>query len=464
MKKSLNCLLVLLLLISHSYAQKSAAQIVPTAELNQMIDSIAILLQKNYISEEIGVKMGDFIKEEYQKGTYNDLTYEKLGKQLSADFVEVSGDIHMSAFYKKQAPTVQKSLLEIKLGDYGESSNYGYVETKITKDNIGYLKIAHFTNWDYFEQAKRAASNAVNTLRHVNALVIDVRDNPGGFEDIVAHFMSHFFEGESFPLQKYVCRYLNYERSIRTTENIQGAQLPDLPIYILVNEHTASAAESLAYMMKHLQRATIIGETTAGAGNGATQFRVSDKFVIQIATWETINLVTKTSWEKVGVKPNVETSSEATLSKGFELARVAAEKYKNQKNMVYQRLLDDMNRAIEQHPVGVSTDSLTHYLIQCQKQNFYNERGINNLGYRLLSNPNKIKTAEAIFQANVLLYPTSANVYDSYAEALALNGKLKEALFNQEQAVALGKANRLSDLPILLKNLEKIKQQLANSR
>ena len=177
----------------------------------------------------------------------------------------------------------------------------------------------------------------VYTLQYVDGLVIDVRNNPGGFEDIVAHFMSHFFEGKSFSLQKYVCRYLNYERSIRTTKNVQGAQLPDLPIYILVNEHTASAAESLAYMMKHLIRATIIGETTAGAGNGASQFRVSDNFVVQIATWETINAITKTSWEKVGVQPNIETSSEAALDKGFELAKIAAEKYKTQKKQKTQQ-------------------------------------------------------------------------------------------------------------------------------
>ena len=189
-----------------------------------MIDSIAVLLKDNYISEEIGVKMGDYIKVAHQKRAYNDLTYNQLGKKLSTDFVEASGDIHMSAFYRKQAPTTQKSLFEIKLGDYGEASNFGYVETKITKDNIGYLKVAHFTNWDYFEQAKVAASRAVNTLQYVDALLIDVRDNPGGFEDIVAHFMSHFFEGDSFVLQEYRCRYLNYERSIRITENIQGAQ------------------------------------------------------------------------------------------------------------------------------------------------------------------------------------------------------------------------------------------------
>jgi len=460
MKKSLNCLFVLLLFLTSSYAQKDADQIVETAELNRMIDSISILLETNYILEEMGVKMGAFIKMNNQKGKYNNLTYKELAKQLSTDFVEVSGDIHMSAFYREQAPSVQKSLLDIKLGKYGESSNFGYTETKITKDNIGYLKIAHFTNWDYFEQAKVAATRAVNTLQYVDALLIDVRDNPGGFEDIVAHFMSHFFEGKSFQLQEYYCRYLDYGRSVSTTENIQGASLPDLPIYILVNEGTGSAAESLAYMMKHLKRATIIGETTAGAGNGSTLFRVSDKFMVQIATWETINAVTKTSWEKVGVVPNIQTTSEAALDKGFELAKVAAKAYKAQKTASSQKILDNVDRAIAQHPMKMSTDSLIYYLKQGQKQNLYDEYRLNNLGYNLLTNPAKTNTAEVIFQTNVLLYPTSANVYDSYAEALVLNGKLKEALHNQEQAVALGKANQLNDLTLLLENLEKIKKKV----
>ncbi|MEM9850052.1 MAG: S41 family peptidase, partial [Bacteroidota bacterium] len=279
--------------------------------------------------------------------------------------------------------------------------------------------------------------------------------------DIVAHFMSHFFEGASFSLQKYACRYLNYERSISTTENIHGASLPELPIYILVNEHTASAAESLAYMMKHLKRATIIGATTAGAGNGATQFRVSDQFLVQIATWETINAVTNSSWEKVGVVPHVQIADKDISARGFELARIAAKKYKAQQHAAYQKLSTDTDRAIEQHPMKVGTDSLIHYLKQCQKQNFYNEYGINNLGYRLLSRPNKAKTAEVVFQTNVLLYPTSANAHDSYAEALLKNNKLEKALQHQELAVALGKETKHESLSIFLENLNKIKQQIA---
>jgi len=456
--KLLSFVFAFLLFLGNTYAQKGEDQIIAVKELDRMIDSIAVLLKDNYIDATMGIKMGDFIKAKHQKGAYKDLTYKELGKQLRTHFIEVSDDVHMSAFYREQAPSVQKSLLKIKLGEYGEASNFGYVETKITKDNIGYLKIAHFTNWDYFEQAKIAATRAVNTLQHINALIIDVRDNPGGFEDIVAHFMSHFFEGESFHLQKYYCRYLDYGRSIQTTEDIQGAKLPTLPIYILVNKDTGSAAESLAYMMKHLQRATIIGETTVGAGNGSTYFRVSDNFLVQIATWETINAVTKTSWEKVGVSPNVETSSEAALDKGFELARMAAEKYKAEKVKNYEKLLNNLDISIAKHPTEVSSDSLHYYLQQCKEEGFHNESSINSLGYDLLANPAKTKTAEIVFRANVLFYPASANVYDSYAEALLANGKLQKALHHQEKAVALAKEQNHSDLTIFLENLEKIKK------
>ena len=441
-------------------AQVGRERIVEPAELAIMIDSIAKLVEQKYIHADMGQKTGDYVKTRFEEGTYDGLSLDSLGRALRTDFLTVSEDVHMNAFYLLQENTPQESMLSSKLDEYGESSNYGYVETRISKDNIGYLKIAHFTKWKFFEQAKQAATNAVKMIQHTDALIIDVRGNPGGFEDIVAHMIAHFFEGEPILLQEYYCRYLDSRNSVGINPAGQSISLPEIPIYILVDYDTGSAGESFAYMMKHLGRAKIIGDTTVGAGNGATYFRVSEEFVVQIATWETINAITKTSWEKVGVIPNIQTSSAAAYDTAMVLAQASRKSYRAAKVKNYERVLEDLDQAIVAYEQNNSDSMLIANLRQCQKLGFFDESSINNMGYQYFGQTGKTDLAEVIFKANTLLYPNSANVYDSYAEGLIANEKYALAVKNYQKAVSLAQANQDPNLALFQENLAKLKAQI----
>lgn len=68
------------------------------------------------------------------------------------------------------------------------------------------------------------------------------------------------------------------------------------------------------------------------------------------------------------------------------------------------------------------------------------ERGLNILGYDLLFNGYKAESLEA-FKLNVILFPGSSNVYDSYAEALAENGRKAQAIAMYKKAIALDPKN-----------------------
>jgi CubicO group peptidase (beta-lactamase class C family) len=67
---------------------------------------------------------------------------------------------------------------------------------------------------------------------------------------------------------------------------------------------------------------------------------------------------------------------------------------------------------------------------------YLDEREMNVLGYDLLFNDYKSQSVE-VFRLNVLMFPNSFNVYDSYAEALAENGKRSEAILMYRRAIAL---------------------------
>jgi len=75
------------------------------------------------------------------------------------------------------------------------------------------------------------------------------------------------------------------------------------------------------------------------------------------------------------------------------------------------------------------------------KDESVNESNLNQQGYNLM-NEGKLKLALAVFKVNMQLYPSSANVYDSYGEALAKNGDIELAITNYKKALAIDPKNK----------------------
>lgn len=323
-KKSSTFFLSILLILSASFstnALQTTSAPIDKNEINEVVNSISKLVKKYYVSLEVGEQMSDLIVSNNKKGVYKNISDPNtLAAKLTTDLRSINGDLHMNVNFNSPTKTTKANKPSIKVDSKGVWSNYGFQELKVLDGNIGYLKISHFTNWDNFEEAKKVIDASFNFLKNTEALILDVRNNRGGFEEIVAYLISYLFDGEPIHLSDYYRRYENKRDGIYTKKDIPGKKLPNIPVYVLVNSQSASAAESLAYMLKHQKRATIIGETTMGAGNGAMTHKINDKFSVSIASETTINAVTQTSFEQVGVIPNVETTSEEAFDKGYIMA------------------------------------------------------------------------------------------------------------------------------------------------
>ena len=95
--------------------------------------------------------------------------------------------------------------------------------------------------------------------------------------------------------------------SERPKESYPNPRL-DVPLYILIDGRTASAAESTAYTLQAAKRAIVVGEPSAGAANPGGEFPAGDGFFVFISTSTTVNPITGTNWEDSGVKPDVLTA------------------------------------------------------------------------------------------------------------------------------------------------------------
>ncbi|HWG33135.1 MAG TPA: S41 family peptidase, partial [Gemmatimonadaceae bacterium] len=109
-------------------------------------------------------------------------------------------------------------------------------------------------------------------------------------------------------------------RAYWTLDSIPGQRYrADKPVCILTSKRTFSGAEEFAYDLKSLERATIVGETTAGGAHTVPGHRLDEHFMIGVPIARAINPVTHTNWEGVGVEPDIKVPAKDALTAAQKL-------------------------------------------------------------------------------------------------------------------------------------------------
>lgn len=91
-------------------------------------------------------------------------------------------------------------------------------------------------------------------------------------------------------------------------------------VYVLTSKDTFSAAEDFAYTMQSLKRSTTLGEISGGSAHPGDTSRLHAHFSAFIPFGRSINAITKTNWEDVGVIPEVKGDAESALKTAHEIA------------------------------------------------------------------------------------------------------------------------------------------------
>jgi C-terminal processing protease CtpA/Prc len=144
-------------------------------------------------------------------------------------------------------------------------------------------------------------------------MIVDLRMNGGGEPTGVATMASYFLDDRTH-INDYYDRKTGATEQSWTLDHLAGPRYgASRPLYILTSARTFSAAEEFAYDMKVLKRAVIIGEPTGGGAHPGDVYRLSEHFKMFIPTGRSINPVTKTDWDRVGVTPDVSISQEKAL-------------------------------------------------------------------------------------------------------------------------------------------------------
>lgn len=141
---------------------------------------------------------------------------------------------------------------------------------------VGYIQVLRFTN-----RTPDEVLDALDTLteNRVQGIILDLRDNSGGLLQESVDVAGHFLDGGVVVYERNV----DGERVFRAD---RGAEANALPLAVLVNNGTASAAELVAGAIQDRDRGILIGQSTFGKGTVQQIFRLSDDSSLHVTSAE----------------------------------------------------------------------------------------------------------------------------------------------------------------------------------
>ena len=292
---------------------------IDSAVRTQVIEGILRRLKDLYVFPDVAKKIEEAIRERVKQGEYDKIESAKeLARTLTDHLQAISHDKHFELRFSAGAlpdplPEMGQSAADQEFFRY---QNYGFERVERLSGNVGYIKMTGFYPTRF---AGATASGVMLAVAGTDALIIDLRSSGGGWPEMVAYLCSYFVETEPVRLEEIHWRSGRVEQTA-TLRDIPGPRYLDRPLFILTSRKTGSAAEAFPYDLQALGKATIVGETTAGAANPSLPVRLSDHFLLIVPQAQVRNVITGKNWEGVGVIPQVATPTTEALAVAHSLA------------------------------------------------------------------------------------------------------------------------------------------------
>ncbi len=292
----------------------------------QTIDHLAKVMDERYVSRDTAERVVKEVRAKNESGAYDAHTSPiAFADALTRDLQTLAEDRHLRVRFAPGQPASEGAPAgptPEQIAQFTERMrlrNYAFERAEILEGNVGYLKFDAFV--DLNTDAYRAASSAMSFLANADALIFDLRSNGGGSPNMVQFLCSYLFSDEEpVHLNSIYDRNTDVTRQYWTVPWVPGVRKPDVPVYVLTSSRTFSGAEEFAYNLQTRERGTIVGQTTGGGANPGGVVRIDANFDAFIPGGRAVNPITKTNWETIGVKPDVECEAAKALATAHVLA------------------------------------------------------------------------------------------------------------------------------------------------
>ncbi|MEJ2167423.1 MAG: S41 family peptidase [Desulfobacterales bacterium] len=234
---------------------------------------------------------------------------QKAGLQPGQIILAVNGQdisgLNLFQIVKRiSGPAGTRVTLRIFDSKTGLTREVSLVRAAITMNNVTWRRlpdprIAHLRIAAFSEGVTGDLKKALGTImtQDLKGLILDLRNNPGGLLNEAVSTASQFLSKGQVLLEK------SADGRITSVAVEKGAVAPSIPMVVLLNGGTASAAEIVAGALKDHRRAELVGVTTFGTGTVLQQFPLSDGSALLLAIQEWLTPDGNQIWHK-GITPN----------------------------------------------------------------------------------------------------------------------------------------------------------------
>ncbi len=307
----------------------------PAAERRAVVETLAERLTEDFVFPEIGARYAALLRKRLAAGAYDGIADPKaFAERLTADLQAEYKEGHL-----RVAPPGQSLLAPRNPGaPAAKEPPRGVEEARWIADGVAYIRFNMFPGDAATVDRVRQFMEAHATAR---ALIIDVRPHRGGGMQEMNVMLPYLYARPTALVQMDTraavaaagraptatgptLRAVASPPTIVRREHFvtpgKATALRRAKIFYLTSKRTASAAEHLALAFKRTGRATLIGETTRGAGHYGSFADLGGGYTAFVPVGRTFDPTTGKGWEATGVTPDIAVPAEQALDEALRRA------------------------------------------------------------------------------------------------------------------------------------------------
>lgn len=259
---------------------------------------------KNSPANRVGIKSGDYINEVDGQSTKDWTLPQAVSKIRGPQGSKVNLKLERDS--KEFSVSITREQIKV------ESVELSY--EKKGNQTLAYLKLNQFgdntnSEWDLAvsEISQKWSSS------QIKGLILDLRDNPGGYLDSSVYLVSEFL-----PQGKLIVKQTSTTQNSKSYLVDRQGKLLNIPLVVIINKGSASASEILAGALRDYNKAKLVGEKSFGKGSVQEASNLSEGAGIHItvAKW----ILPKGDWiNSKGITPDIKVENK--LKEGDSLTR-----------------------------------------------------------------------------------------------------------------------------------------------
>ena len=243
-------------------------------------------------------------------GVFRDSPADKAGLKsgdvvLAVDGKSTAGEDLDSVISRVRGEAGTQVVLTIRSGADGPERDVRIIRADVKIEPVSWAMVPGTTTAVLrLEQFSSGASpkfrKALEDLQAAGAerLILDLRGNPGGFVNEAGAIASEFLASGNVYIER------NAAGEEKATQVTPGGIATDIPMVVLVDGGSASAAEIVAGALQDAGRARVVGEQTFGTGTVLGEFALSDGSALRIGTVEWLTPKGRVIWHE-GITPDI---------------------------------------------------------------------------------------------------------------------------------------------------------------